>query len=428
MTTTARVGIDALTAAVPDVEIVAAGPEDAVDGTPASFVATPSSTAEVAGVLKAAAEQGLAVVARGAGTKLTWGAPPHRVDLVVDLFGMDRVIEHSAGDLIVHVEAGLQVNSLQKVLAPSGQRLAVDPVSGPNRSAGTVGGLIATGASGPLRLSSGGVRDLLIGATIVRADGVVAKAGGKVVKNVAGYDLGKLFSGSWGTLGVITEAVFRLNPVPAASRWVTVPAADARAVGDVVQSVIHSQVVPSAVEVDRRSDGTAEVAVLIEGIVEGVDGRVQTLRDLLAGSAGAGSETAPDWWGRAPWSDAPGPDRDVALRLTTELAGLPRLIEALDEAAVGLSRRPVLRGSAGVGVLHAALPGEDPEAVAAAVTTLRKSASTWSGDVVVLDGPPGVKNSVDVWGPVRGLDLMRRVKDQFDPQHRLAPGRFVGGI
>jgi glycolate oxidase FAD binding subunit len=419
-------GPAALSAAVPDVEFAAAAAEDAVDGTAADVVAFPTSTAEVAAVLKAAAAQGLAVVARGAGTKLSWGAPPTRADLIVDLFGMDRVLEHSAGDLIVHVEAGLQVASLQKVLEPAGQRLAIDPVCGDARSSGSVGGLIATGASGPLRLSSGGVRDLLIGVTIVRADGAVAKAGGKVVKNVAGYDLGKLFAGSWGTLGVITEAVFRLNPVPAASRWITIPAADSRALGGLVQQVIHSQVVPSAIEVERRSDGTAEVAVLIEGIVDGVDGRIRALEELLG--AGVASHSPPDWWGRAPWAPRSGSDGDVVLRLSTEIAGLPRLVDALDAAADGLSRRPALRGSAGVGLLHAALPGENADEVARTVTALRRQASAWGGDVVVLDGPPAVKKAVDVWGPVRGLDLMRRVKDQFDPDNRLSPGRFVGGI
>jgi glycolate oxidase FAD binding subunit len=406
--------------AVPGVDLVDAGPDDAVDGVVPSSVASPTSTAEVAAVLRAAAEQDLAVVVRGAGTKLTWGAPPRRLDLVLDLFGMDRVIEHSAGDLIVHVEAGLQLAALQKVLAPSGQRLAIDPVTlGDNP--GTVGGLVATNASGPLRLASGGARDLLIGVTFVRADGVVAKAGGKVVKNVAGYDIGKLLTGSFGTLGVITEVVFRLHPVLPAQRWITVPAADAATVGEVVQAVIHSQVVPSAVEVDRHPDGTAEVAVLIEGIVEGVDGRAGTLLDLLG--SGTRGDAPPRWWGTAPWSAG-----DVVLRLTTEIAGLPALLDGLDAAGAGLSRRAAVRGSAGVGLLHAALPGDDPAAVSAAVDELRRRAHAWGGDVVVLDAPGPVKRAVDVWGPVRGLDLMRRVKDQFDPTSRLAPGRFVSGI
>ncbi len=409
--------------AVPGVDLAEAGPDDEIDGVAASSVATPTSTAEVAALLRAAAEHDLAVGVRGTGTKLGWGAPPRRLDLLLDLSGMDRVIEHSAGDLIVAVEAGLPIEALQEALAPSRQRLAIDPVTA-SRHPGTVGGVIATGATGPLRLASGGVRDLLIGITFVRADGIVAKSGGKVVKNVAGYDIGKLLTGSWGTLGVVTEAVFRLHPVPQAQRWVTVPAADAAEVGEAVQAVLHSQVVPSAVELDRPAgdgnDGAAELGVLLEGITDGVDDRVSALQELLGG--GASSDSPPRWWGAAPWSGG-----DVVLRLTTEIARLPALLEGLD-AACGELRRAAVRGSAGVGILHAALPGYDPGAVAAAVTDLRHRATAWGGDVVVLDAPGPVKRAVDVWGPARGLDLMRRVKDQFDPHHRLAPGRFVGGI
>jgi glycolate oxidase FAD binding subunit len=394
----------------------AAEPGDAVDGVAPSWVATPASTAEVAEVLRAAAEQGLAVVARGTGSKLSWGAPPSRVDVVVDTTRLDRVVEHAAGDLIVHVQAGITLAALQETLAPAGQRLGLDPLV-----PGTIGGLVATGGSGPLRLSHGGVRDLLIGITLVRADGVVAKAGGKVVKNVAGYDLGKLFTGSWGTLGLVTEAIFRLHPLPAAARWVTVPVDTAYTAHRQVQAVLHSQLVAAAVELDRPAEGPATLGVLVEGIEAGVAGRV----DSLLGVLGAGArqhDTAPDWWGRPPAGD-------TLLRLTHEIAGLPRLLDALDAATAEHGLRAAVRGSAGVGVLHAALPGDaDPAAVAAAVDTVRGASAGWSGDVVVLAAPAAVKAALDMWGPVRGLDLMRRVKDQFDPEHRLAPGRFVGGI
>jgi glycolate oxidase FAD binding subunit len=383
----------------------AAGPGDAIHGVAPSQVASPSSTGEAAEILTDAAARDLAVVARGTGTKQTWGAPPSRVDLVVDTTAMSRVVEHAAGDLIVHAQAGVTLAALQEAVAPAGQRLALDPPW-----PGTLGGLVATAGSGPLRYSHGAVRDLLIGVTIVRADGVVAKAGGKVVKNVAGYDLGKLFAGSWGTLGVVTEVTFRLHPLPATSRWVVAPADDPH---PLVQAVVHSQTVPSAVELDRPADGPATLAVLVEGTEAGVAGRVGTLRGLIGGTV---LDSAPDWWGRPPAGE-------TLLKLTHEIAGLPRLLEALDTAAARHGVRAAVRGSAGVGVLHATLPG-DAEAVGVVVHALRTASPAWGGDVVVLDGPPGV----DLWGPVRGLDLMRRVKDQFDPGHRLAPGRFVGGI
>jgi glycolate oxidase FAD binding subunit len=388
----------------------AAEPADAIAGVAPGQVVSPASTAETAEVLREASARGLTVVARGTGTKQSWGAPPAEVDLVVDTTNLSRVVEHAAGDLIVHAEAGITLAALQETVAPAGQRLALDPLC-----PGTLGGLIATAGSGPLRYSHGAVRDLLIGITLVRADGVVAKAGGKVVKNVAGYDLGKLLAGSWGSLGVITEATFRLHPLPATSRWVAVPVDGATDADALVQAVVHSQTVPSAVELDRPADDPATLAILVEGTEAGVAARVAALRDLLGGTPEV-RDTPPGWWGRPPVGD-------TLLKLTHEIAGLPRLLDALDTATARHGGRAAVRGSAGVGILHATLPG-DAEAVGAVVAELRTASAAWGGDVVVLDGP----SEVDPWGPVRGLDLMRRVKDQFDPEHRLAPGRFVGGI
>ncbi|MFD2420921.1 FAD-binding oxidoreductase [Amycolatopsis pigmentata] len=417
--------LDALRAATGG-EARLAGPGDEIDGVAPTFVVAPAGTAEAAEVMRIAAARELAVVPSGTGTKLAWGAPPARADLLVRTHRMNRVIEHGAGDLVVHAEAGVTLPALGEHLAPARQRLALDPVLPPGTtSAGTVGGVIATAVSGPLRLSHGAPRDLLIGITMVRADGMVAKAGGKVVKNVAGYDLGKLLTGSWGTLGLITEAVFRLHPLPALARWVVAPARTPAETYDLVRRLIHAQVVPTALEIDQPADSAGTLAVALEGIPEGVDGRVARVLELL-GEGARVSENAPDWWGRAPWEGG-----DVALRLTHEIAGLPRLLDAFAETARRHGLRVAVRGSAGVGVLHGVLsgvPDADPAGVAAVVTELREQAAAWSGDVVVLDAPPPVKAAVDVWGPVRGLHLMRRVKDQFDPGHRLAPGRFVGGI
>ncbi|NIH81337.1 FAD-binding oxidoreductase [Amycolatopsis viridis] len=400
-----------------------AGEDDRVDGVPARVVAEPSTTDEAAAVLRVAAARGLAVVPRGTGTKLSWGHPPERVDVVLDTGRMDRVIEHRAGDLVVHVQAGVRLDALQEHLAAARQRLAISPVRPPGAGPGTVGGVVATAATGPLRLSHGAVRDLLIGVTMVRADGTVAKAGGKVVKNVAGYDLGKVLTGAWGTLGLVTEAVFRLHPLPPAARWVVAPVTSAADAHDKVQRVVHSSVMANALELDRAGDGSAALAVLVEGIPQGVDDRVRTLLGLL-GDAGDAEVTdvPPGWWGHAPWERG-----GVALRLTHEIAALPRLLDALDDAGRRCGLTAAVRGSPGVGVLHAGLPA-DPGAVPAFVTRLREASPAWGGDVVVLDAPPAVKAGLDVWGPVRGLSLMRRVKDQFDPDHRMAPGRFAGGI
>src|SRR6201986_4434751 len=183
----------------------------------------PESTEEAAAVMRDAAARELAVVPRGGGSRLDWGAPAERCDLVIDMSRMSGVAEHAAGDLVARVQAGARMGDVAAVLAQAGQEIALD-VPGD----ASVGGVVASGLAGPRRLRYGTPRDLLIGITIVRADGTVAKSGGKVVKNVAGYDLGKLFAGSAGTLGLITEATFRLHPLPAARAFVAAEfAADA---------------------------------------------------------------------------------------------------------------------------------------------------------------------------------------------------------
>ena len=371
---------------------------------PAPEEAHPTSTAEVAEVMKDAAARGLTVLPRGRGTKLSWGLPPTSTDLVVDLSGLDRVLDHQAGDLIVDTQAGAPLREVQAVVGKERQRLVLDETV----PGATVGGTLATNASGPQRVLVGTARDLLIGITVVRADGVVAKAGGRVVKNVAGYDLGKLLIGSYGTLAVITEAVFRLHPLPDIERWVVAPVDDPDRAHALSQAVVHSQAVPWAVEVDIPASGPGTLAVQLGGKAEGVEDRADTVRRLL-GDAATVADEAPPGWGAYP----PGP---VLLKLTCALSGLRDVLSAAREAGLHV------RGSAGAGVVHAAA-GD-----AGALDALRAVCSRHGGAVVVVDAPAEVKEAVDVWGPVPALDLMRRVKDQFDPERRLAPGRFVGGI
>jgi len=400
--------MEAVRSACPDVAEAVEG--DHVDGVSPALVARPSSTREVSEVMRASAAHGLTVVPRGRGTKLSWGLPPTSVDLVVDVSAMDQVLDHAAGDLIVSTQAGARLADVQETLASGGQRLAVDETV-PGTS---IGGAVAANTSGPSRLVAGTLRDLLIGITVVRADGVVAKAGGRVVKNVAGYDLGKLMIGSFGTLAVVTEAVFRLHPLPETRQWVTVPVEDAVQAQQLVLAVVHAQAVPTAVEVDWPARGAGSVSVLLEGKAEGVAGRVGTVGSLLGATSTPGDD-APPGWAVYPWGAG-----DTAIKLTFMLSGLSDVLAAAREVGADL------RGSAGTGVAYASVA--DPDRVPAAVDRLRTACSLHRGSVVVLDGPAEVKRAVDVWGPVPALDLMRRVKDRFDPDHRLSPGRFVGGI
>ena len=396
--------------------------DDAVLGMAPRWVVSPATTAEVAAVLAAATADGLAVVPRGTGTKLRWGNPPSRLDVVLDTTRLDTLVEHAAGDLILVTGAGRLLSTLQEDVAGSGQRLGIDPTR-----SGTIGGTVATGASGPMRLRHGAVRDLVIGMTLVRADGVVAKSGGKVVKNVAGYDLAKLLTGSFGTLGVITEVAFRLHPVPRARLWVTVEVDGPAAAQDAVQELVHSQQVPVAVEVDW-TDGRGSVAALLEGHPDATRACAETVAGALAAGATT-SEQAPPWWGadlclvdRERSGDGP-----ALVRLTHEVAGVGRLLQAVDAAADRHGLTASYRGSPAVGVGCAALTGDDA-GVVAATEGLRAAAAGVGGAAVVLEAPDGVRSRLDVWGPATALDLMRSVKARFDPDGILAPGRFVGGI
>jgi glycolate oxidase FAD binding subunit len=359
----------------------------------------PASTAEASELFKAATADGLTVAIRGGGTKQDWGGKLEQPDIVVDTRRLTGIVEHAAGDLIVVVRAGTPMAELQERLASKGQQLALDePFAG-----ATVGGTVAVSTSGPRRMLYGTARDLVIGMTIVRADGTVAHSGGKVVKNVAGYDLGKLFTGSYGTLGLITRCAFRLHPLPEASAFVT---ARVRNVADALAAVRGTQVVPSAVEIDSAS---GQVAVLVEGTSAGVSARAATLAKILGEDGGR-----PDWWGRYPWE--PG---STGIKVTAALSRVPAL----------LTSKINMRGSAGTGVLYAGMPADTPpDEVARCVDELRTAARDAGGHAIVLTAPKEVRERVDIWGPVDGLALMWRVKQQFDPDGRLAPGRFVGGI
>ncbi|KQU70436.1 hypothetical protein ASC58_01025 [Phycicoccus sp. Root101] len=405
-----------------DGHVTEASDDDTVLGMAPRWVASPATTAEVSAVMSAASASGLAVVPRGSGTKLRWGNAPRRLDVVLDTTRLDRLVEHAAGDLILVTGAGRPLATLQEDLAGSAQRLGIDPTR-----SGTIGGTVATGTSGPMRLRHGAVRDLVIGMTLVRADGVVAKSGGKVVKNVAGYDLAKLLTGSFGTLGVITEVAFRLHPVPGERRWVTVSVDGPDAAQDAVQSLVHSQQVPVAVEVDW--DGaTGTVAALLEGHAEATEECAATVAQELGDGAHV-SGSAPPWWGEDLEREGPrdrGSGRTL-VRVTHEIAGAGRLLRATGDLRERCGVLASYRGSPAVGVGCAVLDGE-ATTVVAAVDHLRATAAALGGAVVVLEAPDAVRDRLDVWGPATALDLMRSVKQRFDPGGVLAPGRFVGGI
>jgi glycolate dehydrogenase FAD-binding subunit len=392
---------------------------DVVGGIVPAFVAAPGSTDEAAAVLRAAAEHSLAVVARGAGGRLGWGVPPSRCDLLVDMSRMSSVVEHSAGDLVARVQAGARMGDVAAALGRDGQELALDV---PDRA--TVGGVVASGLAGPRRLRYGTPRDLLIGITIVRADGTVAKSGGKVVKNVAGYDLGKLLAGSAGTLALITEATFRLHPLPAARAYVTAEYVSARIACDAVAAAANSPLVASAVELSRPGPGgPIRLGVLLEGSEEGVAARAMRMADLL-GPAETSLEP-PSWW-RGDSSDVGG---GTLIRVSCWVSALPTALDAVDAAAGDAGLSPMISGSAGAGVLYLRIgPDVAASTTAGFVRALRAALAAERGGVVVLAAPSAVREALAGYGGMAGtvpsLALMRAVKDQFDPGDRMAPGRF----
>ena len=393
---------------------------DAVGGIVPAFVAAPGSTDEAAAVLRAAAEHSLAVVARGSGGRLGWGVPPSRCDLLVDMSLMSSVVEHSAGDLVARMQAGARMGDVAAALGRDGQELALDVPAG-----ATVGGVVASGLAGPRRLRYGTPRDLLIGITIVRADGTVAKSGGKVVKNVAGYDLGKLLAGSAGTLALITEATFRLHPLPAARVYVTAEYVSARIACDAVAAAANSPLIASAVELSRpEPGGPIRLGVLLEGSAEGVAARAMRMADLL-GPAETSLEP-PAWWRGGDWSDVGG---GTLVRVSCWVSALPTALDAVDAAARSTGLVPSISGSAGAGVLYLRIdPDAAAETAAGFVRALRAARDGERGGVVVLAAPSAVREALAGYGGMAGtvpsLGLMRAVKDQFDPGHRMAPGRF----
>src|SRR5712691_7744396 len=206
----------------------------------------PATADEVAAALRRASDSRQSIVIRGAGTKSDWCRPAGRIDTILDMRGLNRVLAHEHGDMTATIEAGAALSEVNRALATHGQRLPLDP---PFAEHATIGGILATNDSGPLRHRYGTPRDLVIGIQLATTDGVLSKAGGQVVKNVAGYDLSKLMAGSFGSLAAIVTATFKLSPLPAASRTLVATARDPEDLTRLVHDVMASQLEPIAFEI-----------------------------------------------------------------------------------------------------------------------------------------------------------------------------------
>src|SRR4051812_34330802 len=253
---------------------------DLVEGGRPQFVVEPGSEAELAAVLKSADEAEAKVLPRGAGTKMDWGNKPIAADMVLSTLRLNRVLEHAWGDMTATVEAGCTVGKLQTALAEHGQSLAIDPLW-PEQA--TIGGILATNDSGSLRVRFGSLRDLIIGITLVLPDGTIAKSGGKVVKNVAGYDLPKLVTGALGTLGVVTTAVFRLHPLPTETRSITISGGSSGALQKLATTIHDSQLAYTGLQFRVDSTGAAKLDIRFEGTPAGIAAQGKQLQAMCTG-------------------------------------------------------------------------------------------------------------------------------------------------
>ena len=415
-----------------------------VEGRTPETAVFPGSLDDVRAVVELAAAEGIPIVPWGGGTAAAVGTPiaPARPGLVLGLARLNRIVEHEPGDLTATAEAGTTVVSLQAALKTRGQWLSLDP---PDADRATVGGVMAANAWGPRRHLYGTARDLVIGMTVVMADGTVVRAGGKVVKNVAGYDLPKLFVGSYGTLGILVDVTVKLRPLPAEERLVAVRFERLKDAAAAARAVMASDVIPNALELldaeAARALGAAlgggpTLVVGFDGLGEQVHWQCGELQALVGPLGGAGVQAmGADAWPRLAHA--------AAVALGDQPAALMRLSvlpaqagEVMEQAAVAARARGLVcacSAHAGVGAVVAALfSDQGQQELTRVVATLGdwRSIARGSGGHAVLEWAPlAVKSQVPVWDDAGAAGrIMQRIKAQLDPQNLLNPGRFVAGI
>ena len=394
---------------------------DVVCGVLPQFVAEPKDEKQLAAALSIANEAGIAVVPRGGGTKLDWGNPPKKTHLLLSTVRLNRIVEHVWADLTVTVEAGCTLKTLQKKLAQHGQRLALDALW-PERA--TIGGILSTNDSGAFRLRFGALRDLIIGVTIALPDGTLASSGGKVVKNVAGYDLPKLVTGAFGTLGVITRAVFRLHPLPRAAKTFTFTAENHSILQQHILAIQDSQLAHTSLQTRSASGENPSADILFEATEAGLAAQESQLQKLLGATpVGLSSETV--WSARQNLWDSPIHSVGLA-KISLLPTNIAKTLESLN--AIGDTRnvkwRLVLQAT-GIGMLRL---DASPLQLSGAIEQLRGELQSRGGSLVVLHRPAELA-SIDAWGDAGdAVPLMRALKHQLDPKNTLNTGRFVGGI
>ena len=404
-----------------------------VDGVVPTDIERPASVEALSTVLGDAEAAGQAVVLQGGRTAVGIGNVPSRYDLALDLSALDQVISLEPEDFTITVEAGMAVSTLQLALAAHGQFVPLD-VARAEQS--TVGGLVARGRGGPRRARFGSVRDWLIGTSMVLADGTLIKGGGRVVKNVSGFDLPKLFAGSFGTLGAIVQATFKVRPMPAVDVTIVHACPDVQAAAKLSLSLSRSRTLDAAVALDAASasaaglgdggggggGGGATLALRVAGVREAVESELAALQSELSGSTPEASD--PNFWQAISDLEFVQSAKDRGL---LRLGGPVSIQNAVYQAALEVTADEArVWGYADSGLVFVSL---EAGAIAAVSTSLRERFGAQGLSVIVDAAPPELKAGIDIWGGGNeGIEIMREIKRRFDPKSTLSPGRFVGGI
>jgi glycolate oxidase FAD binding subunit len=422
-------------------------PEDqlscySIDGIGPQAVVLPASVHEIQEVLSYAADSELSVIPAGSGTKLGVGNPPNKVDLVLSTSRLDQVLEYEPADLTVTVETGIRLAALQVKLAEHGQYLPLDP---PYADRCTIGGITATNASGPSRLRYGSARDRVLGLRVVQSNGTVVKSGGKVVKNVAGYDLNKLYLGSFGTLGVITEVSLKLQPLPEIERTILLTFTDVSGAVNVASEISSSQLLPTSLNLlvnYALLTDSAELCLLmgLDGPPETVEWQIDTVKTIAQQNGAVGVEVyAGQRQQELQRSMCAFPEDGAATPIVvcranlrmTDVGGFINTVLEANELDSWRVRAMGLMGNGVVYLVFSDFPNGDVpvEHTADAIANLRDAAANVGGNLIVESAPTALKRQIDVWGLVgRSFELMKSIKTKLDPIGLLNIGRFVGGI
>jgi glycolate oxidase FAD binding subunit len=384
----------------------------------------PSTIAEVGEIVRGAAASGQAIYPVGGATMLDYGLPPTKPGTVVDLRGLDRVIDYPARDMTITVEAGITIAKLTEILRAEGQHLPVD-VPFPDRA--TLGGAMATNASGPRRFGYGTLRDYVIGITVVNDLGQAVKGGGRVVKNVAGYDLMKLYTGSLGTLGIIAQITLKVKPIAAATKWIEISCSNS-VVPDLLSRLSTTRTRPKALTVRGRGDAEQRSLVVgYEDNTEAVDWQVAQLSEELTDEHRG---TMREYSGKSAEELLTGL-RDFPLSAESGLTFKASVLTAQTWQYCWrmMGTKIAYHAHAGNGIVVGHLMADTAVQAATIVNAANDAAKEYAGNVVVLRCPSDWKSVVPVWGrSTPDRVLMRAVKEKLDPRRVFNPGRFVDGI